>query len=75
MPSRPTRYIWFKDPELPHNIKGFSTVWNGTKLDCFKAYFHSNWGVNQDRTPDEQLKYLNNQVIEADNADLLDWTG
>jgi len=57
----------------PHRIKAFSSVWNGTKLDCFKVYFHANWGVNQDKTPDEQLEYLNDHVIEADDSDLSRW--
>lgn len=59
--------------DYPHNIKIFSTVWDGTKLDCFKVYFHANWGVNQDKTPDEQLKYLNDHIIEADTSDLSRW--
>lgn len=62
-----------KERNYPHNIKGFSTVWNGSKLDCFKVYFHANWGVNQDKTPDEQLTYLSNQVVEAGTANLSDW--
>lgn len=62
-----------KERDYPQNIKGFSTIWSGTQLDCFKVYFHANWGVNQNKTPDEQLKYLNNQIIEAGTSDLSSW--
>lgn len=63
-----------RERDYPHDIKGFSAVWNGTELDCFKVYFHANWGANQDKTPDEQLTYLNDNVIQADSSDLSRWT-
>ena len=62
-----------RERDYPHNIKGFSTIWNGTKLDCFKVYFHANWGANQDKTPGEQLKYLYGQIIGSDSSDLSRW--
>lgn len=62
-----------REQDYPHNIKGFSAVTNWTKLNCFKVYFHANWGANQDKTPDEQLKYLSKHVIGADSADLSRW--
>ena len=63
-----------RERNYPHNIKAFSTTWNGRQLDCFKVYFHANWGINNDKTPDTQLKYLSNRVIDADTHDLSDWT-
>ncbi|MFC7177903.1 hypothetical protein [Halosegnis marinus] len=62
-----------REVTYPHNILGFSAEWNGITLDCFKVYFHANWGVNQDKTPDEQLQYLSNNVVGEDRQDLSKW--
>lgn len=50
--------------KLPHNIKSFSAEKNGIKLNCYRVWFHANWGANQDKMPElhRQLSYINKEV-------------
>lgn len=50
--------------ELPHNIKSFSASKDGMRLNCYRVWFHANWGANQDKMPElhKQLSYLNEKV-------------
>ena len=50
--------------ELPHNIKSFSASKDGMRLNCYRVWFHANWGANQDKMPElhKQLSYINEKV-------------
>lgn len=61
--------------EHPHDIKGFSTVEDGRQLECYRVWFHANWGANKDKIPAlrEQLKFLSAEIINGGRTDLSRW--
>lgn len=62
--------------ELPHDIRGFRSEINGFQIECYRVWFHANWGANRDKIPalQNQLSYLNAEVIGTGLAELSDWT-
>ena len=61
--------------ELEHDIRSFRAVQDGFQLECYRVWFHANWGANRDKIPAlrEQLTFLSSQVIGGELADLSRW--
>jgi hypothetical protein len=61
--------------ELQHDIQAFRSVVNDTRIECYRVWFHANWGANRDKIPalQNQLSYLKSEVIDTGLADLSDW--
>lgn len=58
--------------ELSHDIKTFAGTHNGLSLECFRVWFHANWGANKDKVPAlrNQLAYLNSEIIDSEQTDM-----
>ena len=61
--------------KFPHEIKGFTTTQNGLQLECYRVWFHANWGANRDKVPAlrEQLQFLNAEIIGKEQTNLSRW--
>jgi len=61
--------------ELDHDIRTFRGVQDGVHLECYRVWFHANWGVNRDKIPAlrEQLTFLSSEIIGGELADLRRW--
>lgn len=61
--------------ELAHDIRAFRAVQNGIQLECYRVWFHANWGANRDKIPAlrEQLTFLSSEIIGGELADLSRW--
>lgn len=61
--------------ELPHDIRTFQGKYDGVEIECYRVWFHANWGANQDKVSAlrEQLKFLNGNVINGGLSDLSQW--
>lgn len=60
---------------LDHDIRAFRAVQNGIRLNCYRVWFHANWGANRDKIAElqEQMTYLSSEVINGGLADLSRW--
>lgn len=61
--------------ELAHDIRAFRGVQDGVRLECYRVWFHANWGANRDKIPAlrEQLTFLSSEIINRELADLSRW--
>lgn len=61
--------------ELAHDIRAFRGVHDGVQLECYRVWFHANWGANQEKVPAlrKQLTFLSSEVIKGELADLSRW--
>jgi hypothetical protein len=61
--------------ELDHDIRAFRAVRDDIRLECYRVWFHANWGANRDKIPAlrEQLTFLSSEVIGGELADLSRW--
>ncbi len=70
-------YCGVRPRELEHDIRAFRGVQNGVQLECYRVWFHANWGANRDKIPAlrEQLTFLSCEIIGGELADLSQWIG
>jgi hypothetical protein len=68
-------YYDSRSRELDHDIRAFRGVQNGVRLECYRVWFHANWGANRDKIPAlrEQLKFLSSEIISGELANLSQW--
>lgn len=61
--------------ELDHDIRAFRAVQDGIRLNCYRVWFHANWGANRDKVEElqKQMSYLSSEVIDGELADLSRW--
>jgi hypothetical protein len=61
--------------ELDHDIRAFRAVQDGIRLNCYRVWFHANWGANRDKVEElqKQMTYLSSEVIDGELADLSRW--
>jgi capsule polysaccharide export protein KpsC/LpsZ len=61
--------------ELDHEIRAFRAVQDGIRLNCYRVWFHANWGANRDKVEElqKQMSYLSSEVINGELADLSRW--
>lgn len=61
--------------ELDHEIRAFRAVQDGIRLNCYRVWFHANWGANRDKIEElqKQMTYLSSEVINGELADLSRW--
>jgi len=61
--------------ELDHDIRAFRAQHDGAQLECYRVWFHANWGANRDKVPElrKQLKFLSSEVVGGELADLSRW--
>jgi hypothetical protein len=52
-------YCGSRPRELEHDIRAFRGVQNEVQLECYRVWFHANWGANRDKIPAlrEQLRF------------------
>ena len=68
-------YYASRSRELDHDIRAFRGVQDGVRLECYRVWFHANWGANRDKIPAlrEQLKFLSSEIISGELANLSQW--
>jgi hypothetical protein len=68
-------YCDSRSRELDHDIRAFRAVQDGVRLECYRVWFHANWGANRDKIPAlrEQLTFLSSEVIGGELTDLSRW--
>ena len=68
-------YCDSRSRELDHDIRAFRGVQDGVRLECYRVWFHANWGANRDKIPAlrDQLTFLSSEVIGGELADLSRW--
>lgn len=68
-------YYDSRSRELDHDIRAFRGVQDGVRLECYRVWFHANWGANRDKIPAlrEQLKFLSSEIISGELANLSQW--
>jgi hypothetical protein len=68
-------YCDSRSRELDHDIRAFRVVQDGVRLECYRVWFHANWGANRDKIPAlrEQLTFLSSEIISTELADLSRW--
>ena len=68
-------YCDSRSRELDHDIRAFRAVQDGVRLECYRVWFHANWGWNRDKIPAlrEQLTFLSSEAIGGELADLTRW--
>lgn len=61
--------------KLPHDIRAFRATHRGVQLECYRVWFHANWGANRDKIPAlrDQLTFLSSEIIGGELADLSQW--
>ena len=61
--------------KLRHNVRGFTAVQDEYRLECYRVWFHANWGANKDKVPElrEQLRFLSSEIIGGERTDLSRW--
>ncbi len=61
--------------ELAHDIRAFRAVQDGVRLECYRVWFHANWGANRDKIPAlrRQLTFLCSEFLSGEPADLSRW--
>ena len=61
--------------ELDHDIRAFRAKHDGAQLECYRVWFHANWGANRDKVPElrKQLKFLSSEVVGGELVDLSRW--
>ena len=61
--------------ELPHDIRAFRSDHEGVQLECYRVWFHANWGANRDKVAElqHQLTFLSSEIINGGLADLSQW--
>lgn len=61
--------------ELDYDIRAFRAVQDGIRLNCYRVWFHANWGANRDKVEElqKQMTYLSSEVIDGELADLSRW--
>ena len=61
--------------ELDYDIRAFRAVQDGIRLNCYRVWFHANWGANRDKVEElqKQMSYLSSEVIDGELADLSRW--
>lgn len=62
--------------ELPHDIRAFSCTEDGRRIDCYRVWFHANWGANKEKIPAlrEQLAFIQSEVADGGITDLSRWS-
>ena len=68
-------YYDSRERELDHDIRAFRAVQDGVRLECYRVWFHANWGANRDKIPAlrNQLTFLSSEIIGDELADLSRW--
>jgi hypothetical protein len=68
-------YFDSRSRELNHDIRAFRGVQDGVRLECYRVWFHANWGASQNKIPAlrEQLTFLSSEIIEGELVDLSRW--
>lgn len=61
--------------ELPHNITEFTAFQDSRQLNCYRVWFHANWGANKDKIPElkNQLGFLSTEINNGARTDLSRW--
>jgi len=67
-------YCGSRPRELEHDIRAFRGVQNEVQLECYRVWFHANWGANRDKIPAlrEQLRF-GSEIIGGELTDLSQW--
>jgi hypothetical protein len=68
-------YCDSRSRELDHDIRAFRAVHDGIRLNCYRVWFHANWGANRDKVEElrKQMTYLSSEIINRRLADLSQW--
>jgi hypothetical protein len=61
--------------ELDYDIRAFRAVQDSIQLNCYRVWFHANWGANRDKVEElqKQMTFLSSEVINGGLADLSRW--
>lgn len=64
-----------RERDLDHDIRAFSAVKDSLRLNCYRVWFHANWGANRDKVEElqKQMTYLSSEIIDGKFADLSRW--